>query len=142
MGRGWDFAKADAFSKVIFTVYCLRIDRSMLILEASRKLFFCGGGEGISMSVRNWQISCYGLNKKASTYIYLRVGHRILFRSERSVLFSSFWRLMRPKRTQRSFAKNVKERKNVLFFCKRTQNILFFFQYIYIDIYRDICRNL
>ena len=43
-----------------------------------------------------------------------RVGHRILFRSdrivlllslkERNVLFSSFWRLMRPKRTMHSFA--------------------------------------
>ena len=27
------------------------------------------------------------------------------------VLFSSFWRLMRPKRTMRSFAKDVKERR-------------------------------
>ena len=43
-----------------------------------------------------------------------RVGHRILFRTvrivllhslkERNVLFSSFWRLMRPKRTMHSFA--------------------------------------
>ena len=68
-----------------------------------------------------------------------RVGHRVRFRYERSVLlknatffsvlFSSFWQLMRPKRTQRtqrSFAKNLKERKNVLFFCKRTQNVAFF----------------
>ena len=56
-----------------------------------------------------------------------------------SILFSSFWRLMRPKRmfrsfpsqrTQHSFAKNIKERKNVSFFCKRTQKVLFFFQYI------------
>ena len=33
-----------------------------------------------------------------------------------SVLFSSFWQLMRPKRTLRSFLKNVKERRerNVL----------------------------
>ena len=37
---------------------------------------------------------------------------------------------------QRSFAKNVKECENVLFFCKRTQNIALFLQYIYIDIYR------
>ena len=30
------------------------------------------------------------------------------------VLFLSFWRLMRPKRTERSFAKNGKERKDRL----------------------------
>ena len=60
----------------------------------------------------------------ASLWQFPRVGHRVLFRSERIVLlrpfkernillrsFSDFWRLMRPKRTMRSFAKNVKERK-------------------------------
>ena len=85
-----------------------------------------------------------------------RVGHRALFRSERSVLFRSFkernvlfhsffeflatyetqrmfFRKER-KRTQHSFAKNVKECENVLFFWKRTQNVPFFFQSIYIDI--------
>ena len=57
-----------------------------------------------------------------------------------SVLFSSFWRLMRPKRTFRSFLKNGKERKecnvilqrteknakNATFFCKngKERNIL------------------
>ena len=65
-----------------------------------------------------------------------------------SVLFSSFWRLMRPKRTQRtlrSFAKNRKERKDhsVLLqrteknartfssFAKERENVPFFF-YLYI----------
>ena len=50
------------------------------------------------------------------------------------ILILSFWRLMKPirtQRTQRSFANNVKERKNVWFFCKRTQNFAFFFS-IYI----------
>ena len=40
-----------------------------------------------------------------------------------SVLFSSFWRLIRPKRTQRtqrSFAKNVKERKERNILLQRT----------------------
>ena len=38
----------------------------------------------------------------------------------------------KTQRMQRSFAKNVKECKNVSFFCKRTQNIAFFFSiYIY-----------
>ena len=32
-----------------------------------------------------------------------------------SVLFLRFWRLMKPKRTMRSFAKNVKNAKNVTF---------------------------
>ena len=57
--------------------------------------------------------------------IWLRVGHRVLSRSERK----------RTQRTQRSFEKNVKERENVSFFCKRTQNVTFFFQYLYIDMY-------
>ena len=73
-----------------------------------------------------------------------------------SVLFSSFWRLMRPKRMfrsfpfffkerkrmQRSFAKNRKERNFLLqrmeknartfpSFAKERENLLFFFQYIY-----------
>ena len=79
-----------------------------------------------------------------------------------SVLFSSFWRLMRPKRTFRSFLKNGKERnvllqrteknaKNAAFFCKerkRTQEHFVLLQRnartfcscfnIYIDIYRYI----
>ena len=47
------------------------------------------------------------------------------------------------QRTQRTFAKNVKERKNFSFFCKRTQKIAFFFSiYIYkvkyLKIYIDI----
>ena len=44
----------------------------------------------------------------------------------------------RTQRMQRSFAKNVKECKNVSLFCKRTQNVPLFFQYKYtgIDIYR------
>ena len=96
-----------------------------------------------------------------------RVGHHVLLRSERIFLlrsfkecnvllhsFLSFWRLMRKnvtlfckerKRTQRLFcslAKNVKKRKNVSFFCKRTQNVAFFFQYIYIDIYRYIYKYI
>ena len=38
----------------------------------------------------------------------------------------------RTQRMFRSFAKNVKERENVSFFCKRMQNIAFFFSiYIY-----------
>ena len=43
-----------------------------------------------------------------------RVGHRVLFRSVRSVLFCSFfefWRLMRPKSTQRSFRSFIKNGK-------------------------------
>ena len=69
-----------------------------------------------------------------------------------SVLFLSFWRLMRPKRTFRSFLKNGKERKehNVLLqrteknartflsFAKERENVPFFFQYIYIYKYIDI----
>ena len=83
---------------------------------------------------------------------------RVLFRSERSVLsrsfkecsvlFSSFWRLMRPKRmqiTQCSFAKNRKE-CNILLqrteknartfgsFAKERENVPFFF----LDINRNI----
>ena len=77
-----------------------------------------------------------------------RVGHCVLFRSVRSVLFHSLKGTLRSfpvffeflatyetqknaknatffckewKRTQHSFAKNVKERENVLFFCKRTR---------------------
>ena len=44
----------------------------------------------------------------------------------------------RMQRMQRSSAKNVKERKNISSFCKRMQNVLFFFQYIYIQIYIQI----
>ena len=112
-----------------------------------------------------------------------RVGHCVLFRSERSILFNSFKErnfllgsffeflatyetqkddalfsvlflrreknaknaaffykeCKRTQRKQHSFAKNVKERENVSFFCKKTQNVEFFFSiyiYKYIDIYR------
>ena len=47
------------------------------------------------------------------------------------------------ERTQRSFCtflKNGKERENVLFFCKRTQNVPFFFQYIQY-IFRRMCAK-
>ena len=84
-----------------------------------------------------------------------RVGHRVLFRSVRSVLFRflkgmfrsflSFWRLMRRKKTQRmqrSFAKNGKERKERNVLLQRTEKnartFCSFFN-IYIDIYRYIC---
>ena len=67
---------------------------------------------------------------------FCRVGHRILFRLVRSilfhtVLFSSFWRLMRPKRTFgsfpffsvlfRSFLKDGKECKKCNVLLQRTE---------------------
>ena len=77
--------------------------------------------------------------------------------------FSSFWQLMRPQKLLRSFLKNLKECKECNVLLQRTQrslaknlkeckerNILMqknvkerrtlhsFFQYIYIDVYRDI----
>ena len=60
-------------------------------------------------------------------------------RTEKSAKNATFFckerkNTQRTQRTQRSFAKNVKERENVSFFCKRMQNVPFFFQYIYIDI--------
>ena len=55
-----------------------------------------------------------------------RVGHRILFRSERSVLFRSF---KEHKVLLRSF---------VEFLAKEHRRLRSFFQYIYIDIYIDI----
>ena len=94
-----------------------------------------------------------------------RVGHRVLFRSERSVLFCSFkehnilfrsfFEFLATYETLKNDAffsilflraeKNPKNAKNATFFCKkskrmpewfifckRTQNVAFFFQYIYI----------
>ena len=90
-----------------------------------------------------------------------RVGHRVLYHSERSVLSRSFKERSvlsrsffeflatyetqknvkdvpfickereRTPRSSRSFIKNRKERKNVSFFYKRMQNVPFFFN-IYI----------
>ena len=99
--------------------------------------------------------------KQGGHHVLFRSEHSVLFRSfkERNILLLSFFEFLatydpqknaknatffckehkitqRTQRTQRSFATNIKERENVLFFCKRTQNVLFFFQNIYIDIYR------
>ena len=53
-----------------------------------------------------------------------------LRKEKNATFFCKEWK--RTQRTFRSFAKNVKERKNVLFFCKRTQNVAFLFSiYIY-----------
>ena len=111
-----------------------------------------------------------------------RVGHRVLFRSERSVLlknatffsvlFLSFWRLMKPKkndaffyvlflrteknatffckeqkRTQRSFVKNVKNARTFRSFVKNAERCVLFFnihiyRYIYIYIHIDIYRYI
>ena len=45
-----------------------------------------------------------------------------------SVLFLSFWRLMEPKRTFRSFLKNRKGLKERNFFCKECKNVPFFYK--------------
>ena len=44
----------------------------------------------------------------------------------------------RMQRLSCSFIKNGKECENVSFFCKRTQKVPFFFQYLYIDVYRYV----
>ena len=68
----------------------------------------------------------------------------LMQRTEKNATFFCKQR-KRTQRTQHSLAKNVKERKNISFFCKRAQNVPFFckraqkvpffFQYMYIDIY-------
>ena len=110
-----------------------------------------------------------GISDTSLPCVVPRVGHSVLLHSVRyvllrsekrtlrscsffSVLFLSFWRLMRPKRTLRSFLKNGKERKerfvlfkrtekNVRTFCsfaKEREKVPFFF----LDIYRNIYRYI
>ena len=79
-------------------------------------------------------LATYGTQKNGTFF-------PVLFkRTEKNVkdvpFFCTEWE--RTPRSSRSFIKNRKEREKVSFFCKRTQNLPFFFQYIYIDIYRYI----
>ena len=110
------------------------------------------------------QVFTVGPNIQIKPSPSCRVGHRVLSVQNVPFFFLIFWRLLEPKRTFRSFpffskerkraqrtqhffAKDVKECENISFFCKRTQNIPFFFQNIYrnilyIDIYRFFKMNL
>ena len=54
------------------------------------------------------------------------------YETQKNVTFFFSTERKRLQRTQHSLTKNVKERENVSLFCKRMQNIPFYFQYIYI----------
>ena len=98
--------------------------------------------------IQSYTVYKQNINKEPVNRLTARVGHRAFFSVRYvpffkknvpffSVLFSSFWRLMRPKRTfrsfpffskerkrtqrtQRSVAKNVKERKECNVLLQRT----------------------
>ena len=89
--------------------------------------------------------------RKRTEHSFLRTEKNITYQTEKNgVPHPGFWRLMRPKRMQHSFAKNGKELKerNILLqrkekkartfrsFAKERENVPFFFQQIYINIYK------